>query len=135
MLPEVKQFVAALEAAAEKKAAAVAALNTKCDYTVQSQDCPHCIAMKPSQAEYGRAADAAWNELAASTDPLVRWIAENCREYAEEAQIVLEALPASMDELDGIARGEGWCDVWRRFVRKAREADVLPECTPEASER
>jgi len=133
MLPEVEQFVAALDAAAEKMAAASAAVDVKCDYTADGWDCPRCVALKPIKAEHRRDAATAWEALAASTDPLVRWIVEHCKGYMYEAQMILEALPAPMDELEDIARSEGWCYVWERYVSDARIAGVLPKADTEVS--
>lgn len=137
MLPEVEQFIAALDAAAEKSAAARTALDDiECDFSESGSDCPRCKALAPVHEEYVRSEDAAWKLLTDSSDPLVRWIAEHCHDYAYEAQIVLEALPATMDELSAIATREGWCETWSSYVYRARFAGVLPETAPvEASRR
>lgn len=134
MLPEVEQFTAAMRAATEKWNAACAALEV-CDWSLSVDKCPHCIAVDAHWDEYESERNAAWEALKGSRDPLVAWIAKNCREHSEEAQIVLRALPASMDELDALAFEKGWCGAWRGYVVRARAADVLPQAQPEASGR
>lgn len=79
---------------------------------------------------YKIARNTAWQGLKESTDPLVRWIAENCKEYQGEAISILRALPASLDDLDTIAYDASWCGVWGEFRDAAERAGVLPGMTP-----
>lgn len=79
------------------------------------------------------AENAAWDALRASEVPLVRWIAENCREYRWEAGRVLAELPAPIEELDALATAAGWCGVWGRFRRYALAAGVVADA-PQGSE-
>jgi hypothetical protein len=62
---------------------------------------------------------AAWDKLKESNDPLVKWIAENAEEYHAQARVVLRALPATLHELDAIARDHDWCYVWGQFRDRA----------------
>jgi hypothetical protein len=72
----------------------------------------------------------AWAKLQESNDPLVRWIGANCKDYQREATFVLEALPASMDDLESLAESHDFCGIWRRMVESARAAGVLPAGDP-----
>lgn len=69
---------------------------------------------------------AAWDALKGSGDPLVKWIAENCEGYSSEALIILQALPATPDELDEIAERQDWCSTWNSFREEAIAAGVMP---------
>jgi hypothetical protein len=69
----------------------------------------------------------AWDALRASEVPLVRWIAENCGEYAYEANKVLAALPAPLEELDALASEHNWCGAWDAFRRQALAAGVVDD--------
>ncbi|MET7693829.1 hypothetical protein ABZT06_38680 [Streptomyces sp. NPDC005483] len=77
----------------------------------------------------------AWEALTASSDPLVKWIAENCAQYKGEAQTVLAALPATVEELDELADRNDWCGVWTTFRQQAFEAGVMPGVTPPSPAR
>ncbi|MFF7452223.1 MULTISPECIES: hypothetical protein [unclassified Streptomyces] len=76
------------------------------------------------------AQEAAWGALKASSDPLVKWIAENCAGYRGEAQRILSLLPATVDELDDLAETNGWCSVWANFRQQAIDAGVVPGIKP-----
>lgn len=115
MYPEVEQYIAARSAADEVYAAAPR----------QDWDKPHTpetCAVCAQEAAYA----AAWEALKDSQEPLVRWIAENCWDYASEALTALKALPAPMSELDALASRNGWCGTWESFKTQARQAGVLP---------
>lgn len=75
----------------------------------------------------------AWDALRASEVPLVRWIAEECGEFRYEADKVLAALPAPLEELDALASERNWCDVWDDFRRQALAAGVVADA-PKDSE-
>jgi hypothetical protein len=77
-----------------------------------------------------KANSEAWDALKESSDPLVKWIAENCGEYRGEARRVLSALPATIDELDELASENEWCGVWGQFRDNAAEAGVITGITP-----
>jgi hypothetical protein len=79
---------------------------------------------------YKIARNTAWQGLKESTDPLVRWIAEHCKDYQGEAIAILRALPASLEDLDTIAYDASWCGVWGEFRERAEAAGVLPGMTP-----
>lgn len=118
MYPEVKKFKAALEAANNERRKA------PISWAHDPKTCGECI--------FEAALSAALHALRASSDPLVAWIAANCVNYVDEAAQVLIALPASMDDLDTMARDMGWCGVWQQFREEAEEAGVLP-AEPEAT--
>lgn len=73
---------------------------------------------------------AAWAALKESSDPLVKWIAQNCRDYRDHAETILRALPATEAELNDIAESGEWCEVWDGFKERAIEAGVMPGFTP-----
>lgn len=115
MYDEVKTFVAAMDAAKEQYRNAP----PKTPGGPHNElTCPLC-AREVSEG-------VAWDALKASTDPLVRWIAENVDEYKRHATKILEALPASMAELDKIADAHNWCGDWEFFKAAAEKAGVLP---------
>lgn len=127
MYPDVEQYMAAIEAARETFDAAYdAARDSGIRHTWDGSACARCEAEAPFRQAYSDARDAAWETLKGSTEPLVRWIAENCSNCQSEALAVLQALPASMDELNEIAIEQEWCEVWTDFVRLADAAGVLP---------
>lgn len=139
MYDEVKAFGAAVDAAHEVYTGGIAAIEASMEHSrrIDMRACAACVATNPVSAAYEASVDAARDALEVSTaDPLVRWIAEHVRDYEREVRIVLEALPASMAELDQLANDKGWCSDWERFRRLARAAGVLPiETVTEASER
>lgn len=149
MYPEVKTYVEACEAAeticgnayAEKQAAYRAALAVAKDNGLPPDCCWECAYDETPLGKLlndynttlrntlAAAEVDAWQALKTAADPLVRWIAENCEDYRFEAASVLRALPASMDELDALARENGWCGMWGGFRRQAEQAGVLPAAT------
>lgn len=151
MNPEVKTYIEAYDAAEaafdkahkEWSAAYRAALEVAKDNGLQlgfcCWDCAYRESAVAQLLNRGRrnlfdardsAQDDAWGALKGSADPLVRWIAENCEDYRYEATHVLRALPASMDELDALAREKDWCGAWDDFRRRAEQAGVLPAASP-----
>lgn len=133
MYEDVKTYLAAIEAAQVEYDATTATLGTDVMHT-DSGDCPACQALALTVDERRlasltlREADrAAWNALLASSHPLVAWIAKNCLDRKYHAGIILKALPASMDDLNGIAEREGWCYEWNELRDRADAAGVLPQ--------
>jgi hypothetical protein len=82
-----------------------------------------------------RANAEAWNALKESSDPLVKWIAENCGDHRPEATQVLSVLPATADELDELAGDRDWCGVWDQFRDSAEQAGVMPGVPPLSESR
>lgn len=84
---------------------------------------------------YDKALIAARETLASETkDPLVKYIADHVVEdYTVEAITVLRALPATYDELQGLAADNGWCGTWDDLLAGAVRAGVVaePVRTPE----
>lgn len=72
------------------------------------------------------AINTAWNELTKSSDPLVKFIAEECKNYQHYAIQILRMLPASAAEIERYAENESWCDIYTRFLGQARKAGVMP---------
>lgn len=135
MYEEVKTYCAVAAAAWQQYETALEGLRSGLEHIAgPAGTCPACTAEEAvreqrSAAGNARVAadDAAWNALKASTDPLVRWIADNCRDYRVHAQVILEALPAPMSVLDGIASEQGWCWEWDELRKSAYAAGVLPK--------
>lgn len=73
--------------------------------------------------------------LKTSSDPLVAFVAgAPLADYPDHARKILEALPATMEELEAIARQGDWCSEWSKFVDAAAEAGVLPGQPPISAE-
>lgn len=124
MLPELMEHFAAIDAA---QADCTKAYDSapRHDYNMSEETCPRCVALKPSQNALRAAEGAAWSAMRDASDPLLRWIAENCEEYQAAALEVVRALPADMDTLNALAREKDWCGVWDDFKDAARAAGVL----------
>jgi hypothetical protein len=141
MLPEVQKYVESVEAATTARDTAVEAADTK--YPERSgtseagwrQAEAYRVEIRKACSACADVQAAAWDVLKASGDPLVRWIAENCADYRGQAQRILTALPATLDELDELADSEGWCDVWDSLRRQAIAAGVAPRSTPPSPAR
>lgn len=125
MLPEVETFTAAYNEAHTTYNDAYEALRKEYNglYGIDREP----FYNKCSELERARNEKivAAWNALGESTDPVVKFIAENCQNYASEAIEVLKALPATLDQLEKVADELDWCGVWGRFVDRAIEAGVF----------
>lgn len=139
MYEEVKAYLAAVEAAGREYASTLDALGPRAGHISGPRgDCPACANQDPNIAArraavvaFQLAQKTAWDALKASQDPLVRWIAENCGEFAGSAVLILEALPAPMEALDAIADMEEWCGEWNDFRQQAADAGVLPSAKTE----
>lgn len=141
MLPEVRKYVESVEAATAAMRAAEGQARTKYPERYHYSDKGRRQAaafdeeLSKAYTAHREAQTAAWRALTASGDPLVKWIAENCAEYTEQAEAVLTALPATVEELDDLAEREDWCPVWDRFRQGAIEAGVVPGVTPPSPAR
>lgn len=141
MWPEVRKYVESVDAAQAARGAAVAAAEEK--YPGRSgygedarrQALAFNKEVDAAQAACQDALGGAWGGLKASGDPLVKWIAENCDGYQEQARQVLTALPATLGELDDLAVEKDWCTVWDDFRQQAIEAGVMPGVTPPSPAR
>ncbi|MGP4014108.1 hypothetical protein [Streptomyces sp. 4N124] len=141
MLPEAQKYVESVEAATAVRNAAVGAAEEKYPrrYGYGEEEARQARAFNEEvNKAYATCADvqaAAWGALKASADPLVKWIAENCADYREQAQCVLAALPATVDELDDLADTNDWCNVWNDFRQQAIDAGVMPGINPPSPAR
>jgi hypothetical protein len=124
MYPEVEQYIAARGAAEEKYNEALG--GHEHIWGANEEDCPRCKATAAASPELEAGLQEARDALMRAGDPLVRWIANNCWEYRDCAEIILRALPAPMSALNAIAQKSGWCETWDRFRARAAEAGVLP---------
>lgn len=130
MLPEVETFIKASEAADELYE------KTRSELADARSD-----GMKSSSLDY-----RAWNErwlatgavrdtmiadafkelIAATTDPIARFIAERCVNYRHEAIEVLKTLPVeSIDAIVAVSESEQWCDTFGNFFEDAHEAGAF----------
>lgn len=141
MQPEVRKYVESVDAANAAYKAAVDAAAAKYPerfgFTEDGERQARAFD-KEADAAYAAcnaARTTAWDALKASSDPMVKWIAENCAQYKGEAQHVLSALPATVDELDELADRQGWCGVWGEFRQQAIDAGVMPGFTPPSPAR
>lgn len=133
MLPDVKAYVEAIEPAeaAFNKAVeeARAKYPNRYDRTTDEGRKQRRAYVETESVAYDArtaALDTAWGALKRSSDPLVKWIAENCESYRPEALMILQALPATPEELGRIAEGQEWCGTWESFRDEAIEAGVMP---------
>lgn len=133
MYPEVEQYLAAVEAADMAYETARAG-TPRHIVSATEEDCPACRVIEPAREARQASTEAAWQALRGSSDPLVRWIADNCGDYRYAAATILRALPAPMADLDAIAAVEGWCGQWDLFRAVAKKAGVLPAETSAAEE-
>lgn len=84
----------------------------------------------------GREAMAA---LVGSSDPVVRYIAENCQAVMGYAEHILRVLPGDLDAVRRVARDRGWCaEYWGGYdeigwERRAIDAGLFPEPTVKGS--
>lgn len=138
ILPEVKAYIEAVEAASAAFEKALSEARSKYpkyrayDRTDETREHRQAFAdVEDAAYDAHRAAySTAWDALEQSSDPLVKWIAENCRSYDREALMILKALPATADELEEIADREEWCGAWNSFRDQAIEAGVMPGIEP-----
>ncbi|MFC8436498.1 hypothetical protein [Streptomyces sp. NPDC057253] len=141
MLPEVRAYVEAIEAASAEedkvRQAAAARYPKRFDWDEEGQRQISAHNKVTGEAYRARvhAQDDAWSALKTSSDPLVRWIAENCAEYRDHARQVLSALPATLGELDALAEQGGWCGVWDAFRQRAIDAGAMPGPVPPSPAR
>jgi tetratricopeptide (TPR) repeat protein len=142
VLPEVQRYIEA-RAAYQTKLRKLRDVSNDLYYERHTSD----EAMKAYQAAVTafRTADNAQDDhfdalaatLAGETDDkLVKFVAENyLSEYAQQAIIILEKLPASFKELDQLADDEGWCGVWAEAVDAAAKAGVIDFSPVESTTR
>lgn len=136
LLPEVQALVTAREAAFAAYKEADAAVHAKYpkrygwgDGAREARE-GYLKEYTAVQKQYNKARNDTWEQLSRSEDPLVRWIAVNGREHEAYAEIVLKALPATLDQLEGLADEHGWCGEWYELRDKAVEDGVIPGHPP-----
>ncbi|MDA0637152.1 hypothetical protein OUY22_27440 [Nonomuraea sp. MCN248] len=86
-------------------------------------------AHKAKQAE-------AYQKLAASEDPLVRFLLTDpeVRAYPQHVHVVLRALPMSREEMEEFGDRQEWCHEFGRLFKHAERAGVLPEPAPDLAD-
>ncbi|MFJ8158538.1 hypothetical protein [Streptomyces sp. NPDC094468] len=141
MLPEVQKYVTAVNSAVAAQRDATRAACEKFpdrhDLTSEgrAQYDAYSLEVRAAITAVEESRAAAWQDLKSSSDPLVKWIAEHCESFPDQANAVLTALPATVEELDALAKREGWCEVWDNFRDQAREAGVMPGVEPPSAAR
>ncbi|MFE5847727.1 hypothetical protein ACFQ7N_39515 [Streptomyces niveus] len=125
MLPEVSAYVAALDAAedAYRTALGISGPINCCAECSSDRPFSELVAAGSALREARSAANTALHE---AQDPLVRWIARNADGWPTECDTVLRALPATLGELDTLAKESGWCGVWAELRDRAIDAGVVP---------
>lgn len=74
----------------------------------------------------------AWEMLATSDDPLIKYIHEHCHSYRGHAQRILEILPADLPAMQEVARKGNWCEVFDGFVAGAvRQKLIVDDRSPQ----
>lgn len=68
----------------------------------------------------------AWDDMAASENSLVAWIASNCWNIRGHARQLLAILPKSLDEIDRFALEREWCDDYDKLRRQALLDGAVP---------
>lgn len=127
MLPEIEIFTSAVRVARDVRNADFDKAHAAYTGRNYSEFKEFDAESRRSRSAYECAFTAAWNALVASDDPIVRFIASECRDYTDEAITVLEALPATLEQLNALAREHDWCDRWDHFLDRARETGVFGE--------
>lgn len=145
LLPEVQAYITAVDTAVRAARETRVALETKYsdafrdgDYYGTEKSELRAAHHRERNAAYQTrqvATNEAWNRLTQSSDPLVRFIAENCKEYQGYAIQVLKLLPATVDQLDELAENQDWCQIWGQFRDRAVEAGVMPGVKPMSAAR
>lgn len=133
MYPEVEQYIKTRDAANEKNRADTIALNLKYSNLYnrpESEIDAYHSAKRETNTTFRVTVNEAWNGLTASSDPLVCFIAENCKEYQQQAAEVLKALPATVGQLDDLAGGHDWCEIWNQFRDEAVDRGLFGEVKP-----
>jgi hypothetical protein len=147
MLPEVQAYVNSLEADiyAEERAvereftvprwSVSLSKEEREEYyeAVEKRD----VAMRELRRERLEREATAFEGLANSDNPMVRWIAttdEVWNDYRSYADRVLQALPMTREEIDDFGNAKGWCGEYGRLLRMAEAAGVLPEPEPELAD-
>lgn len=75
--------------------------------------------------------EAALKALRSSEDKLVQFIVEYALDgYPTHSEMVLKALPATMEEIDLIAIENNWCSEYTNLIERAQRRGVLPESRP-----
>ena len=129
MLPDVEKFVEHLESIDKVH-------REKCDRLKEDKSEKYSTYYGGRTNEYWNELDnicdiryaamkLAWDDLERSEDPLIKFIAAECRGYFEESIIVLKSLPATYDELLALGDKEDWCSTFSSFVRKAVREGVI----------
>jgi FAD/FMN-containing dehydrogenase len=81
-------------------------------------------ARRPAWDAYKAVERQAWESLACG-DPLVDWIISNATAHNVEAVQLLCALPATLADLDDLARDKRWCPEWDDLRDKAISDGVI----------
>lgn len=120
-----KKYLDAMQKAKSDYEKALTALRNEADNGIIC--CVSCSPRaRPITADYSRASRAAFDMLADSTDPLVRFIGKQCRTAPDHAQTVVAALPATAEKLWDIADRESWCGDFDNLLIRAAQAGALP---------
>lgn len=131
MLPEIEQYEKIATEASEEYREAVSQLRHGLaplpDRTpIDSQ--VYRIRINAASAVRDAKLDTAWGALKTSENPTVKWIADNCRDWMDEALLALQILPATLTEIKQVAADHDWCEeIWGPFRDKAISEGIVTE--------
>jgi len=144
-LPEVQAYLDAKSGAQKAYDDGVAKINADPRFRIgvledrygdnwQAKHAEARAAREELERAYFDAPNKAWaDHLVTSTNPMVKYIADNAQGYPAEADQVLKLLPATREELDAYAASKDWCREWVRLADAAEAAGVFPpDNTPAA---
>lgn len=101
----------------------LSALDSMVDYSA------FLAAAKTLRKERAAKESEAWAKLSETySTPLGVWVVEHCESRPFEALMVLSVLPATLAELDQVAKDFHWnCDAWEAYRALAIKAGVVSE--------
>lgn len=133
LLPDVRVYIDAVQQATQSLHSthqALSAMYPDRDEQGTSEQYAQYEAFWTQKDEYTdrfiAACTTAWLALVDSRNPLIAWVGRNCSSSPAEARILLAALPASLRELDQLAKEEEWGLYWGIMRSQMAEAGVLP---------
>lgn len=134
MLPEVQIYVDAIEAADATRIAQQEMVDRSranhFDRTLHRQR-TNCVS---DQREL--VSSLAWEELTnTATDPLLKLLLEDFSSYREQIEVLMRALPCTLEEMNRLRREHSWCEVYDRFIGRARLQNLLPGQMPLSAAR
>jgi len=126
MYPQVERFVQLFENESDELEKLYDAIDAKYPGNDSASMSARDVERNIAYRRYRVKRDLAWYELSDIGDPMITWIASNCKEYMTEAAEVLKILPATSAELQKLAKDKSFCTAWDGLVQQAQHAGVYP---------